>query len=86
MLPIVLGEKLGCPIKTSVKTTLYGIGSQAVHASPGEIKLKINHTEIITRCYFVYSKESLLLLGRLDIFDRFSITFDFKKREVVFNS
>lgn len=84
MIPIDLAVELGLVFNVSVKTKLYGIGKQAVYASPGEVILKIGDNEITTRSYFVHSKDSLLLLGRLDIFERFSITFDKIKQAVIF--
>lgn len=85
MLPIALGKKLGLSFNPSVKTKLYGIGKQAVYASPGELILKINGQEISARSYFVHSKDSILLLGRLDIFENFSISFDCQKQAVIFS-
>lgn len=84
MLPISLGKKLGLAITSKVDNKLYGIGEQAISASPGEIKLKIGTTEIITRSYFVHTDDSVLLLGRVDIFEKFSITFDRRKKAVRF--
>lgn len=84
MLPISLGEKLGLGFNSNVKTKLYGIGKQAVYASPGEVVLKIGSHEIAARSYFVYTNDSLLLLGRLDIFENFSVIFDREKQAVVF--
>lgn len=84
MLPVTLAEKLGLSYNPTIRTKLYGIGKQAVYASPGEIILEIANEEITVRSYFVYSDDSLLLLGRLDVFERFSIIFDRKKQAVIF--
>lgn len=84
MIPVDLAKELGLSFNVSVKTKLYGIGKQAVYASPGKIILNIGKKEIPARSYFVHSKDSLLLLGRLDIFERFSITFDKTKQAVLF--
>lgn len=85
MLPTALGKSLGLAFNPSVKTELFGIGKQAVLASPGEVTFKINGIEITARSYFVHSDDSVLLLGRLDIFERFSITFDRTMDVVVFD-
>lgn len=84
MLPASLAKKLGLSYNSTIKTRLYGIGKQSVYASPGKIVLKLEKSEITARSYFVYTTDSLLLLGRLDIFDRFSITFNNKKQAVIF--
>lgn len=84
MLPVSLGKKLGLGFNSNIKTKLYGIGKQAVYASSGEIVLKIGSDQITARSYFVYTNDSLLLLGRLDIFEKFSVTFDKEKQAVIF--
>jgi len=84
MLPIALARKLGLQFDSSIRTKLYGIGEQAVYASPGKITLTINSREITARSYFVYSPSSTLLLGRLDIFEEFSVIFDRENQEIVF--
>ena len=84
VIPIDLAKKLGLSMDSSIKTKLYGIGKQALYASPGEIILNIGSKEIVARSYFVHSKNSLLLLGRLDIFEKFSIIFEKTKQAVIF--
>ncbi len=84
VIPIDLAKKLGLSMDSSIKTKLYGIGEQAIYASQGEIILDIGSKEIVARSYFVHSKNSLLLLGRRDIFEKFSIIFDKTKQAVVF--
>lgn len=84
VIPIDLAKKLGLSMNSAIKTKLYGIGKQAIYASPGEITLSIGSKEIVARSYFVHSKDSLLLLGRLDIFEKFSIVFDKTKQAVIF--
>lgn len=84
VIPIDLAKKLGLSMDSSIKTKLYGIGKQAMYASPGEIILNIGNKETVARSYFVHSKDSLLLLGRLDIFDKFSILFEKAKQSVIF--
>ena len=84
MLPIALAKKLGLSFDSSTRTKLYGIGEQAVYASPGKVTLMINGEEITARSYFIYSSSSTLLLGRLDIFEKFSVTFDRENQEIIF--
>lgn len=84
MLPVAIAQKLGLSYNPVIKTRLYGIGKQAVLASPGKIILNIGGREITARSYFVYSQSSFLLLGRLDIFEKFSVAFDRKKQNVIF--
>lgn len=86
MLPISLANRLGIKYKSNVKDKLYGIGQQALLASPGKIKLMIDNREIEIRSYFVHSQDSILLLGRLDIFEQFSVNFDKSLRSVVLSN
>ena len=85
MLPLSLAKKFGFSCNPDKKIKLFGIGEQAVFASPGEIICQINGDEIKTRSYFTHSDNSSLLLGRLDIFDKFSIMFDAEKQQIVFS-
>lgn len=84
MLPLELGKALGLNFDAKTKTSLRGIGEQSVKAHPGEVTFKINGIQVKARSYFVESKDSMLLLGRLDVFEQFSVVFDRKKRAVVF--
>lgn|GEM_PF-3575788 len=68
-------------IKTA--TTLGGIEGKGVTAYPGKIALQISKEEFNIRCYFVKSN-TMPLLGRLDIWDKFSWIFDNKKKLVIF--
>ena len=86
MLPISLANSLGIKYESNIKTKLYGIGQQALLASPGKIKLMIDNREIEVRSYFVHSQDSILLLGRLDIFEQFSVSFDKLLQSVVFSN
>ena len=85
MLPVGLAKALGLKFDSSVVTSLWGIGKQAVTASPGKVTFKINSRELIVRSYFVHTNDSALLLGRLDVFEKFSVSFDRKRQAVVFS-
>lgn len=83
--PLRLAEKLGIRHLTGAKTSLFGIGKQALDAFPGKLTFQINGTEVNVRCYFTNSQVSSLLLGRLDVFERYSVTFDSSKKMIVFD-
>lgn len=83
-IPLELAKKLG--IKAGNKPSeLHGIGPKSVAAYPGELVLKIDQSEITARSYFVNTEESVLLLGRMDIFDKFSVKFGKVNKSVVFS-
>ena len=84
MMTLQLGLKLGLSANQEQQTSLFGIGKKRLPAYPGKISLKLGEYEIQTRVYFIKAVESTLLLGRLDIFDRFNITFNSQTQHVVF--
>ena len=67
----------------STKIMLGGIEGRGVGAYPSKITLQIGNESITVHCYFVKSN-CLPLLGRLNIWDKFNISFDNKKEQVVF--
>lgn len=68
-------------IKTA--TTLGGVEGKGVTAYPSKITLQIGKEEFNIRCYFVRSN-TIPLLGRLDIWDKFNWIFDNQKKQVIF--
>ena len=69
--------------KSNTKTILGGVEGKGVGAYPGMIKLKLKNTYYELRCYFIESK-TIPLLGRLDLWDKFSWLFDNTNHQVVF--
>lgn len=86
MMPASLANRLEIKYESNVKDKLYGIGQQALLASPGRLKMMIDGREIEIRSYFVHSQSSILLLGRLDIFEQFSVNFDKSSQSVVLSN
>jgi len=85
MLTLSLANQLGLNIDKNKKSKLFGIGEKSVTAYPGKIELKFGDSFVIVRCYFIDSEDSTLLLGRLDVFDKFNIFFYSTNQKVVFN-
>lgn len=67
--------------KSAIK--LGGVEGKGVTAYPGKTSLHLGEEEFSVRCYFVRSN-TMSLLGRLDIWDKFNWTFDNKKKQVIF--
>lgn len=84
-LTLSLAKKLGLNINLGSKTILFGIGERKVGAYSGSVILQMGGNDYKVRCFFMDAEDSVLLLGRLDVFDKFSITFDPKKRIIIFN-
>jgi len=85
MLTLSLANQLGLKINKNKRSRLFGIGEKSVCAYPGKIDLKFKNVIISARCYFIDTEDSTLLLGRLDIFDKFNIFFDSTNQKIVFN-
>lgn len=85
MLTLSLANQLGLNIEKSKRSQLFGIGEKSVPAYPGKIDLKFGNSIISTRCYFIDTEDATLLLGRLDIFDKFNVYFDSTNQKVTFN-
>lgn len=68
---------------TTKTTTLGGVEGKGVTAYPSKITLQIDKEEFTVHCYFVKSN-TMPLLGRLDIWDKFNWIFNNKKKQVIF--
>lgn len=67
--------------KTAI--TLGGVEGKGVTAYPSKITLRIGKEIFNIRCYFVKSN-TMPLLGRLDLWDKFNWIFNNKKKQVIF--
>ena len=74
-------ELLGFKPDPEKKIKIGGVEGKGVTAYPGKIKVKIGGKEMPLRCYFLRSRV-MPLLGRLDLWNKFSISFDNKKKEI----
>lgn len=68
---------------SKTRTTLGGVEGKGVGAYPGKITLTFGKTELSIRCYFIESN-TIPLLGRLDVWNKFNWCFDNRKQQVVF--
>lgn len=74
-------ELLGFRPDPKKKIKIGGVEGKGVTAYPGKIKIKIGGKEMTLRCYFLRSR-IMPLLGRLDFWNKFSLLFDNKKKEI----
>lgn len=63
--------------------TLGGVEGKGVEAYPSKIKLQIGEEKFTVHCYFAKSN-TMPLLSRLDIWDKFNWIFDNNKMQVIF--
>ena len=85
MLTLSTAKEYGLHYDLRQKTKLFGIGEMSIFAYAGIIELKLGQNyKLRVRCYFIDAEDSTLLLGRLDIFDKFNITFNSSKNQIIF--
>lgn len=75
-------ELLGFKPDPEKKIKIGGVEGKGVTAYPGKIEIRLGEKELSLRCHFLRSRV-MPLLGRLDFWDKFSIFFDNKKKEIV---
>jgi len=73
----------GLDIKKITRTRIGGIEGKGIYGYLKELKFRFGKEVFGIRCYFVES-DIMPLLGRLDIWDKFTIVFDNMKQEVIF--
>ncbi|OGK11800.1 hypothetical protein A2954_05085 [Candidatus Roizmanbacteria bacterium RIFCSPLOWO2_01_FULL_37_12] len=86
MLPLSMAKRLGLSYDSNKKGKLLGIGDKSLDGYSGSIIIKIGQKELKVRCDFIDAEDSTLLLGRLDVFDKFNIHFDTTNKKIIFHS
>jgi len=87
LLPYSVGIALGFKIQNEEEIkTLGGVGGSRIPVVIRKVKMKIGDKEFEARVAWCLSENVPLILGRLDVFDKFKITFDQKARKVIFES
>lgn len=83
VLPIRLAADFGFKPSLAKKEFVQGVGKAKVGSYRFKIKIYLGDIEYMVRCVFVES-DVIPLLGRLDVWNKFTIIFDNIKEEVVF--
>lgn len=83
-LPIGYADILGITVDKRKKVQVQGIGNQVVTGYRSEIDVAFGEKFEHIRCFFV-ENEFVPLLGRLDVWRRYSVHFDNLRGQVVFN-
>ncbi len=84
LLPYSFGLMLGFKKEIGELHELKGVRGIGVPVIVKRVKMKIGNIELEPRVAWVLIEEAPPLLGRLDIFDKFNITFREKEEKVVF--
>ncbi|MEK6922654.1 MAG: hypothetical protein AABX08_02535 [Nanoarchaeota archaeon] len=83
LIPRSIGDILNFEIeKTDKITEIKGIGEQGVPIIIKKLKIKIGEKLIDTRIAWALIEEVPLLLGRMDVFNLFNITFKENKKTI----
>ena len=75
LFPYSVGESMGLHLDIENRSEVQGIGEGSVPYILSKVKLKIGEFEISARVGWALIEEVPLILGRLDIFQKFSIEF-----------
>ena len=77
MIPASIAEtELGIKLSQCPRETFFGIEGSGIHTYRGWLHLKIGPHVLRVRCVFSPREHTPLILGRMDLFRHFSITFD----------
>lgn len=85
ILPKIVAEDLGIDIKLLPKICFKGIEGSVIVAYRAKITVKITNTPVEITCALSSNEKSPFILGRKDIFSRFNIVFDNKKKLIKFS-
>lgn len=84
LIPKSLGDLLGFDISTEAIHEVRGIGETAIPVILKNIELKLGEYVFNSRVAWALIEEVPPLLGRLDIFDAFEVSFQQNEKRVVF--
>lgn len=83
MIPRYVGHDLGMILRKSPVRNLAGIGGGVPYVLK-RVRLGIGSIGLSARIAWAQRDDVPALLGRMDVFDRLHITFDGKRRELIF--
>ncbi|MFQ6113361.1 MAG: hypothetical protein ACE5NG_04625 [bacterium] len=75
LIPYSVGETIGLKLDIENRSEVQGIGEGSVPYILNKVKLKIENIEISARTGWALIEEVPFILGRLDVFQNFSVEF-----------
>ncbi len=85
LLPRSVGELIGLAKKKDEKhESISGVGGSSINVVIRKVQMRIGETSFPARISWSSSEQVPLLLGRLDVFERFKILFQEKQKIVTF--
>ena len=85
LIPYSVGETIGLELDFENRSEVQGIGEGSVPYILTKIKLKIEKVEISARVGWALIEEVPFILGRLDLFQKFSIEFREFENKILLN-
>ncbi len=86
LFPRQFGEALGLVFPREEIREIRGIGGRGIPVIISTIKMRVGRKTINARIACGLTEDVPLILGRMDVFDAFKVTFDQAKRVVRFQS
>lgn len=84
LIPRRLGEALGFTVEGAKIFDLGGVGDSKIPAVMQKVTLFLGEHKMECRVAWALTDEVPALLGRVDIFDKFKVTFDLKQKKILF--
>ncbi len=83
-LPIYLAYELGVDLKKLPTSSIQGVGQRPTKTYEAKINIQIGPEKFPLKCSFINNNKIPPLLGKIGIFNRFSLYFDNKNQKLVF--
>jgi len=83
MLPKHLASEMGIDLARCPTDRSFGIEGKGMKTYLSAILISIGPHRFTVRCLFAEREDVPYILGRADLFDRFSITFDNRRKKII---
>jgi predicted aspartyl protease len=84
LLPRSLADEIGIDLKKCPTSKTLGVEGKGIKIHHSQVRIRIGHLENRIRCAFAPHDHIPPLLGRLDIFSSYNITFSAEKMSIIF--
>ena len=83
MVPLSLAEDIDIDLRQSPKARSYGIEGDGIVGRVGKIQIMIGDKELQITCLFAERETVPYILGRMDIFSNFNVSFDNVNKKII---
>lgn len=84
LLPKHVADLVGIDLQKSPSARTFGVEGKGIRVFIGRITIKIGPHTFPIRCFFSERDDAPFLLGRMDLFSKFKIEFDPKRKKIRF--